>query len=292
MGNWDNLRFYLAVANTGTASAAAKQLNVSHATVLRRIEQIEKELGSRLFKKLQSGYELTQTGEQLLDETRNIENAITELERKFRDKDQQLEGQLCISQPENEVLDLYPLYAEFNRLHPEIRLQIVPSDQQQNLQQYFNRDEIDVAIRFIDSPPDLLVGRCLGSVKFGAYCSPDYLKKFDAQPELIDCDWILWRQGQMQWLYSQFKTPKVVMQTTSVSDVISAIRAGMGVGWLSRLAAQHYPELLEIPTTRHKGSYKLWLLTHRELRNSARVTTFMRFMATSLKEQLKPDRKL
>ncbi|MFB3079227.1 MAG: LysR family transcriptional regulator, partial [Lysobacterales bacterium] len=79
MNNWENLRVYLAVARQGTATAAALELRVSHATVLRRIDQLENELGVRLFKRLQTGYELTEVGTGLLDGASALERNIDEL---------------------------------------------------------------------------------------------------------------------------------------------------------------------------------------------------------------------
>lgn len=289
MENWDNLRFYLAVARCGTASGAAKELAVSHATVLRRIEQFEQELGTQLFKRLQSGYVLSESGEALLSRAKHIEQETLNLTRHFHGGDGQMAGKLRITQPENEVLNLYPLYAQFIQQYPDIKLEIDSSASLLNL----NQQEADVAIRFTKQPTDLLVGRCVGKVSSGAFCSRTYLERFEQMPTLSECDWILWSPNahtpmgiQYTWLTKRVATPKIIMQTSSVSDKISAIRAGIGAGLVSHPIAMQYDDLVEIPSSQLSTALKLWILTHRDLRKLARVSCFMRFMYEELKKQL------
>lgn len=290
MDNWDNLKIYLAVARNGTVSAAAQELGVSHATVLRRIDQFEQELGTKLFKRLQSGYQLTLEGKALFEEAQNVEAATMRIQRQFEGGDEQMSGAIRITQPENEVVDLYPLYAKFIKRYPDITLEILSTAKISNL----NRQDADVALRFTLEPDELLVGRCLGPVHFGAYASKSYLRnhqrKLD-ELELNDCDWILWqpesnrmdKSAQLDWLKQRMDEPHIIMRTSSVSDIISAIRSGIGVGFVSHPIAAHYPDLVALPNAKFTSMLKLWILTHRDLRNQARVKCFMRFIADELK---------
>ena len=288
MHNWENLRYYLAVAKRGTVSAAASELGVSHATVLRRIEQMENELGTLLFKKLQSGYELTVAGEKLLVNAEKVEMDIHEMERQFQGQQEQSGGLLRVSQPESDILDLFTHYAEFSREHPEFTLEVHSTMDVESL----DRHEVDVAIRVTENPPDLLVGRCLGRIGYGAYASDEYLSGFKKPYNLSEFNWILWhippgdRQSRLREL--KVEDPNIVLFTTRMSDVISAVRVGMGVGLISHHIARLYPDLVAIPDTDGANNYPVWLLTHRDLRNSARVRTFMRFMASALKGQFVP----
>lgn len=280
---------YLAVARNGTVSAAAQELGVSHATVLRRIDQFEQELGTKLFKRLQSGYRLTPEGKALFEEAQNVEAATIRIQRQFEGGGEQMAGTIRITQPENEVVDLYPLYAKFIQRYPDITLEIVSTAKVSNL----NRQDADVALRFTLEPDDLLVGRCLGPVHFGAYASKDYLKRHKKKQneiEISDCDWILWqpdsnrldKSAQLDWLKRRMEEPRIIMRTSSVSDIISAIRSGIGVGFVSHPIAAHYPDLVALPNAKFTSMLKLWILTHRDLRNQARVKCFMRFMAEEL----------
>ncbi len=166
MKNWDSLRYFLAVAKAKTVKEAALSMGVSHTTVLRHIDLFEQELEAKLFKRLQSGYELTTFGHSMLARANQIGD------KEIKGQDLKLSGQLRISQPENEVINLYPIYAEFNLLYPEIKLQIVSSINQSDLK----RHEADVVLRFSEQPHDLLVGKCIGQVDFGIYGSKEYLK--------------------------------------------------------------------------------------------------------------------
>ncbi len=281
MRDWENLRYFLAVARNGTVTAAAKDLGVSHSTVLRRIEQFEQALDSRLFKKLQRGYALTTAGETLFTEAKGIEANIDKVLSSAEGHHDVAEGKLRISQPETGILNLYPLYATFLREHPEISLEVHSTMVPHNL----NQQEVDVAFRISESPPDLLVGRCLGKFKSRAYASKSYLKNKTASASPSDYEWIIWggRQNRsMEWLEQLTAKPRIIMYAEAMADVLNAINNNMGVGLLSSHEAEKYPELVAVLDGNVISEYTLWILTHRELRNSYRVTAFMRFMAKNL----------
>ena len=289
MKNWDNLRYFLAVVNAGTVNAAASSMGVSHTTVLRRIDQLEQEIEATLFKRLQSGYELTDFGHSILDSVTNIRQHVDQLDRQIKGQDTKLEGCLRISQPENEVLDMYPIYREFNRLYPKITLQITSAIKVSNLK----RHEVDVALRFSECPQDLLVGRCIGQLDFGVYGSRDYLKKFDKHPSFNDLDWIIFKSTTKkrlpsdEWISNNVSKPKISVQTPSSSGILNAIHADMGVGFLSILTANKYTKLKPIPLSEPAFSLKLWVLTHKDLRHTAMVKVFMQHVADSLEKELR-----
>ena len=284
MRDWENLRYFLAVARRGTVSAAAKELAVSHSTVLRRIEQFERLLDSKLFKKLQRGYELTAAGEKLYVDAQGIESDVDRVLSHAEGHYDVTQGKLRISQPEAGTLNIYPLYAEFQRLHPDITLEIYSTMAAHNI----NQQEVDIVLRVAESPPDLLVGRCLGSIKARLYASKQYLQQLPDKHTVNDYDWIIWHMSidgnakAKQWLDSNVVNPRIALFAESMSDVVSAILNGMGAGFLSSHEARKYPELVELLDGTVVSEYKLWLLTHRDLRNSERVKIFMRFMAENL----------
>lgn len=282
MRDWENLRYFLSVARQGTVSGAAKELKVSHSTVLRRIEQFEAVLGSKLFKKLQRGYELTAAGEELFNNSASIEQDIDRVLSKAEGRYDVAEGKLRISQPEIGIINIYPLYAEFSRQHPEISLEIHSTMAAHNL----NQQEVDIAFRFTEAPPDLLVGRCLGTIKAKAYATRKYLRRFPENTPLNEYDWIVWQTGEgspgKRWLEANVVNPRIVLYAETMPDVVSAIFNHMGAGFLSHHEAELNPGLQEMLDGRVIAELKLWILTHRDLRNSERVKTFMRFMADNL----------
>ena len=282
MRDWENLRYFLAVARNGTVSGAAKELQVSHSTVLRRVEQFEQALESKLFKKLQRGYELTYAGEQLYTEAQSVEAEIEHALARAEGHHDVTQGKLRISQPQWGIISIYPLYAEFQRMYPDITLEIRSTMEAHNIAQ----QEVDVVLRFSEDPPDLLVGRCLGTIKPKVYASKEYLKTLPKNHSERDYQWVIWQTNYdddyRKWLAEAVGEPKIVMYSESMPDVINAISDGMGVGFLSSHEASKYDGLVELFNGESFREHKLWILTHRDLRNSERVKSFMRFIAERL----------
>ena len=148
------------------------------------------------------------------------------------------------------------------------------------------QQEVDIVLRVDESPPDLLVGRCLGSLKGRIYASKSYLQRLPKNHTVSDYDWIIWQitaeQTAKRWFEKNLINPRVVLYAASMPDVISAVLNGMGVGFLSSHEARKHASLVELFDGEIVNEYKLWLLTHRDLRNSERVKTFMRFITENL----------
>ena len=231
---------------------------------------------------MQRGYELTTAGEKLYTNSQEIEANIDRVLSLAEGQHDVAQGKLRISQPEIGVLSIYPLYTEFRRQHPEITLEIYSTMEAHNISQ----QEVDIVLRIAESPPDLLVGRCLGSIKGKIYASKQYLRELPENHTLSDYDWVIWQmtadQTAKRWFKKNLIHPRVVLYAESMPDVISAVLNGMGVGFLSSHEARKHSSLVELFDGEIVNEYKLWILTHRDLRNSERVKTFMRFMSEHL----------
>ena len=99
MIDWDDVRYFLAAAREGSVRAAAKHLGVNHATVLRRIAQLEGRLGAQMFEKLPSGYRLTEAGEEVLELAEQMEASSNRLETRVFGRDQSARGLLRVTLP-------------------------------------------------------------------------------------------------------------------------------------------------------------------------------------------------
>src|ERR1700758_765614 len=144
MIDWDDVRYFLAVARGGSVRAAAERLGVNHSTVLRRIAQLEKRLGAQMFEKLPSGYRLTDAGEEVLEFAEQMEASSNQLATRVLGRDQSIGGLLRVTlAPPLASHLLMPDFAEFARLHPEIEMEILSFERPVSLT---NR-EADVAIR-------------------------------------------------------------------------------------------------------------------------------------------------
>src|SRR6059058_2553723 len=146
MIDWDDVRYFLAVARGGSVRAAAERLGVNHATVLRRIAQLEERLGVHMFEKLPSGYRPTAAGEEVLEFADQMEASSHLLETRVFGRDQSVRGLLRVTlAPPLATHLLMPDFADFARLHPDIEMDILSSGEPANLT---NR-EADVAIRVV-----------------------------------------------------------------------------------------------------------------------------------------------
>src|SRR6185312_14678928 len=142
MIDWDDVRYFLAVARGGSVRAAAERLEVNHTTVLRRIAQLEERLGAQMFEKLPSGYRLTAAGEEVLEFAEQMEASSNRLETRVFGRDPGVRGLLRVTLAPTLATHLFMAdFAEFARQHPDIEMEILSSGELANLT---NR-EADVA---------------------------------------------------------------------------------------------------------------------------------------------------
>lgn len=173
MIDWDDVRYFLAVARCGSVRAAAERLDVNHATVLRRVGQLEHRLGVRMFEKLPSGYRMTAAGEEVLGLAEQMEASSNLLQARILGRDQGISGLLRVTMPPTIATHLLmPTFAEFAQTHPAVELALLTSDEVMNLT---NR-EADIALRVVydrDKLPPNLHGLKGPELLSGVYASRD-----------------------------------------------------------------------------------------------------------------------
>lgn len=278
--DWDDIRYFLALARTGSLSRAARELGVTHVTVSRRITRLEESFKVRLFDRRQSGYQLTAAGKRLLPESEAVEQRCQRFQRQLLGQSDLPEGTLTVSVPESAVVDLTPAIAAFMAAYPGIELTVLETPEQLNL----NQLQAEVVIRITDNPPDLLVGRQLTDLSFNAYGHRDYIATLNG--DFSQADWGVWQpdaeMGQAEaYLAKSFNEPRISLRTRSNGHLLSMVRQGAVMGVLSSCAAERYPELqAAFPESLIRR--KFWLLTHRDLKDAARVRCFMQFMKDKL----------
>ncbi len=276
--DWNDLRVFLALVRTGSIRLAAIRLGLSHSTVARRIDALEKVLGARLFERSNAGFAITATGEEILDAAERMENEIHGMERRIVGRDQKLSGEIRIT-----MLDilathlLMPHLTEFSQAYPDIDLEVVMSYEPLDL----SRREADVALRFTDRPPDHLVGRRLITLNFAAYGSVAYLRDHTLTADSGAC-WIGYgRHGAFPAWVRESDYPDLPAKGiyTSLLLQYEATRAGMGVGMLPCFLGDTDPDLRRLPPGIPKPGYDLWLLTHTDVRTTARLRVFTQYLA-------------
>ncbi len=171
---WDDVRFFLAVARAGSLSGAARVLRVGHMTVGRRIALFEKRLGVTLFSRTPDGFVTTSTGEAILRQCTAMETAALDLERVAAGRDSLVKGSVRVTTTEALAHHVVaPAIAAVRRAHPELRVDLVAGVRSLDIA----RREADLAIRFARPQASELVCRKLGEVGFSLYASQRYLAK-------------------------------------------------------------------------------------------------------------------
>ena len=283
MIDWDDVRYFLAVAHGGSVRAAAGHLGVNHSTVLRRIAQLEERLGTHMFEKLPSGYRLTVAGEEVLELANQMAASSQQLETRVFGRDQSVRGLLRVTlTPPLATHLLMPDFADFARLHPDIEMDILSFGELANLT---NR-EADVAIRVVydrKTLPQNLHGLKGPELFGGVYISRDQLAAWRAgTPDPIR--WIVISiHGIPDWT-SEGEVPAtgVPFRVTDAEAQIAAVRQGLGITALPCFMADADPLLVRVPGASLHKYGAVWLLTHGETRKTKRVQLFTAFLSRRL----------
>jgi DNA-binding transcriptional LysR family regulator len=287
MIDWDDVRYFLAVARGGSVRAAAGRLGVNHATVLRRIAQLEERLGAQMFEKLPAGYRLTAAGEEVVELARQMEASSHQLETRVLGRDQSVRGLLRVTlAPPLATHLLMPDFAEFSRLHPDIEMEILSSGELANLT---NRDA-DLAIRVVYDRKTLplnLHGLKGPEVFGGVYMARDRLAAWRAgaaDPVRWPIRWIvISSHGIPEWADAGELSPTgTPFRITDSEAQVAAVRQGLGVTTLPCFVADADPLLARAPGTPLHMYGTLWLLTQGDTRKTKRVRLFTEFMAQRL----------
>src|SRR3954470_22019131 len=283
MIDWDDVRYFLAVARGGSVRAAAERLGVNHSTVLRRIAQLEERLGARMFEKLPSGYRLTAAGEEVVELANQMEASSHQLETRVFGRDQSVRGLLRVTVPPFFATHLLmPDFAEFARLHPDIEMEIVSSGEVANLT---NR-EADVALRIVTDRktfPLNLHGRMAAEMFGGVYMSRDRLAEWRAGARSAIRRILVNIHGTLDWTYDgEVPATAVPFRTPDAGAQILAARLGIGMTRLPCFVGDADPQLARMPGVEPRLFGSLWLLTHGETRKTKRVRLFTEFVSRRL----------
>ena len=282
--DWNDLRYFLAVAEHGSMLAAGRSLKVSQTTVARRVAALEDALGLPLFERLPAGYAPTEAGQELLEHARRVEAQAEALSSAASARTRSATGTVRITVEDIYVVTvLAPIIRELREAHPGLRIDLDTTSEVRSLA----AAEADVAIRSCVTPdhPNI-VGRRLFPDNFSFYCSRDYAAAngVPAGPaELGEHPLIAGGGGGIEraydaWLAAKGLTGAVVMHSGSATGLLSAVKSGAGIAALPCIVAEREPELIRCyPPARDNSSY-LWLLTHERLRRTPRVRAVMDFL--------------
>jgi DNA-binding transcriptional LysR family regulator len=283
---WNDLHLVLAVCREGTLSGAARVLEVNHSTVFRRIGAIENKLGVRLFERLPSGYVMTKAGEAMQQVAERVENEVLGLSRKLIGRDLHLSGVLRIAVPDALLLKiLMPHVSSFAQRYPDIQLELIISNNYLNL----TRREADIAVRVTNSPPETVIGRHICSMMTTIYGSTEYLAS-QADNTIEHYTWLMPDENLAhlpicKWLNHHYPNAKTAFRCNTLLGLYEAAVQNLGVVSLPCFLADPDTRLKRLLTPPDELTAELWLLTHPDLRRTARVRAFMDFLENILEKE-------
>ncbi|MCX4244820.1 LysR family transcriptional regulator [Paraliomyxa miuraensis] len=282
MFNWDDVRFFLAVGREGTLAAAGASLGLDATTVGRRIGNLERELGARLFDRTARGFVLTAAGRRLLPRAEGIEREALAVDLDLSGEDQKLEGLVRLTSTEMIATRfIAPFLWRFHERYPSIRLDVMCTNQDVDLA----RREADIALRLSRPRQDDIVVKKLMSIELGLYASEGYVARHGMPRAggLAGHRFVLFAdtrpfQRENAWLAQHVGDGEVVLRSDSVSSLMSAALGGLGIALLPCHVAERTQGLVRTPLEGSPEPRVMWQAVHRELQGAARIRAVLEFL--------------
>jgi len=284
MEDLNDLRLAALIAHTGSLSGAAKRLGVNHATVFRRIAQLEDRLGVRLFERNAGRYHPTPAGDVLARAGALMDDTATQALLQVAGQDLRPSGTVRISTTDSVALALlYPILALCRAQYPQITLTVSVDNDTVNL----SKRDADIAVRPTSRPPEHLIGKRIAPLHFGIYGAKRYLKTARKLATLSEHEWIALDDSQsghrtLHWLEGIKPLADVGLRTNSFGAIRQACVDGLGLALLPCFMAQTAPTLQAVGDPVHACATELWLLTHPDLRGTARVKAVFQLLQVEL----------
>ena len=289
MDNWDEIRTAYQVARNGTVSGAADVLGVHHATVIRHIDALEQRLGVKLFQRHARGYTATEAGQDLLQVAQATDDQFTQLAGRIKGQGEGVSGDLVITSLGEVSQLLTPILVAFQAEHPELRIRYRTGDRLFRLEY----GEAHVAIRAGAMPeePDnvvqpfmrqqmALVASDAYVARFGLPKDEDDLKNHRFVTHDDDTN----RAPFAKWLRQAVPDAALTYRGTDSRNMIDAVLAGAGIGFVAAYELAQVPELTEVIPRQDAWTVPLWLVTHVDLHRTTKVQAFLRFLKDQIRD--------
>ena len=281
MNNWNEIKTAFMVIKHGTLSAAAQQLGVHRATVLRHVDALEHELGTKLFIRHTQGYLPTEAGKELLRVAKITEEQFNQFSKRAKAIDTELEGDFVISSLDTISALLLPAIKTFQTKHPKIIVRYQASPDIFKLEY----GQAHLAIRTGTKPTeDDYVCLPFYDITVGLYAHFDYFK---AQPmpqnvhelikhSFIGTDDLKTKAPMHQWMSQNIASNNIKFRG-DIKVQTQAIEAGLGIGFMSKHEAKTNLSLVEVLPQQH-WTINNWIITHGDLHRSEKIQSFMEIL--------------
>ena len=282
MFDWQDVYFFTVLARTQSLSAAARELQVEHATVGRRIDALEKSLGLRLVDRLPRSRPLTEDGRALARITSAMKNIATEIEQLSRVASIEVAGTVRVSAPPSiAIYCIAPRIAALREQHPKLNIVLLPSLSMAAL----DKGEADIALRTVRPEENALVRRKIGAVRFALYANAEFSERATEQWSFIAYDESRDHLPQQHWLHQIRRHRPVVFSASDLASQQMAARFGVGAVVLPTTVGDNDPALKQLPVDSDCPVRDLWLAVYPDLRRSPSVKAVMDFLVDCVQQE-------
>ena len=290
MFDWNDLKHFLAVARYGSTVAAAKALGVNQSTVHRRLDELEKRLGRRLFVRQPTGYKLTELGHEVVGYAEQVEEAVQVFKRRVAASDTDLTGTIRVTCPEVLGLRLMrsQLIERFHERYAGLRVEMIVSDKYLDLA----KGDADVAFRACAPRPTdpSLFGRKIAPSPWAVYASKAYVERHGRinRSDEIDRHAVIHFEASMRdhpaarWLQSVAPNAQVIALGSGVPAALTAVKSGVGLGVLPVTLGDNESDLVRLLGPIPNLPSDIYLLIHEDMKETPRVRAFFDFIINEL----------
>jgi DNA-binding transcriptional LysR family regulator len=287
--DWNLLRSFVAVAETGSLSAAARRIGSSQPTLGRHVAALESHCGTPLFRRDAGRQELTDIGAELLAEARRMRAAADALQRRLAGADVGIDGPVRITASVVVgTLVLPRLLAPLMAAHPGLEVEIAATDNQENLL----RRDADIAIRMVRPSQDDLVARHVADIAIVAAAAKSYLDvhgRPERAEQLLEHRVLGLDRGEeilRGFAALGHTVARGFFKLRSDNHLLlwEALKAGLGVGFAQRTLVDAAPDVEAILPDLTLPPLPVWLTVHQDLRNTPRFRLVADFLADALRD--------
>jgi DNA-binding transcriptional LysR family regulator len=272
---WDDVRFFLAVARAGSLSGAARMLGVGHVTVGRRVAVLEARLGVKVLNRTPEGFSITPAGQAILAQCTAMERAALDLERVAAGRDSLAAGTVRVTTTEGLAHAVVaPAIATLRSTYPALQVDLIVGVRTLDIA----RREADLAVRLARPTASELVCRRLGEVGYSLYASRRYVARYGTPKRgagLAGYDLITFTGAPAAispfFMGEALEGARVAIRCDNPLIQLKAAAQDAGIVELACFLGDECADLARIWPEEPPALRTAWLVVHQDLRRSARI---------------------
>jgi DNA-binding transcriptional LysR family regulator len=279
-----DLDVLLALTRGGTLAEAAERLGADASTVFRTLQRVEKNLGLRLFERSRTGYLPGDAMLEIAKHAEQIESSLEAARAIAAGPQRELTGRVRITTTDSVVRGLVlPALQPLVKQHPRLQIEVTSTNELLSL----TRRDADIALRATARPPEHLVGRQVGTIRF-VVCASRALPAAQRRKDVEALPWIapddaMPEHPSVRWRRKQHPRIAPALLVDGIVGVVDAIRAGLGIGVVPLFMLREESGLIALSKPLDGCESQLWLLAHPESRHLRRIAAVYQHLALALK---------